>query len=189
MVEGTVVKQHEPLTAARRILVMGVSGCGKSTIGEAVAERIGCSYIDGDHYHPPANIAKMTRGEPLDDDDRAGWLETLSELFKTHRERGDTVIIGCSGLKRAYRDILRRGDPELIILFLDGSYDLILERMQARHHFFSPEMLKSQFATLERPGADEAERIDIDASFEAVIDACVAALVARDRQLSGKGQE
>ncbi|WP_106477624.1 gluconokinase [Phytohalomonas tamaricis] len=185
MVERKVVGQHgAPLNSARRILVMGVSGCGKSTIGEAVAERIGCAYIDGDHYHPQANIDKMSRGEPLNDDDRAGWLEKLSELFQTHRENDDTVIIGCSGLKRSYRDLLRKGDPELVILFLDGSYDLILERMQARHHFFSPQMLKSQFATLERPGSDEAERIDIDAECDVVVDACVAAVVHRDQQLS-----
>ncbi|MFC0267389.1 gluconokinase [Kushneria aurantia] len=165
---------------SRRVLIMGVSGSGKSTIGEAVAERIGCHYIDGDKYHPPENIRKMSSGHSLNDDDRRGWLEELARLFGRYREADETVLIGCSGLKRRYRDILREGDPQLTILFLKGEYDLILQRMQERQHFFSPEMLTSQFETLEAPGDDEAIAIDISKSFDNVIDQCVEALEALD---------
>ncbi|WP_445619408.1 gluconokinase [Kushneria sp. Sum13] len=165
---------------SRRILIMGVSGSGKSTIGEAVAEKTGCEYIDGDQYHPPANIEKMTKGVPLTDDDRQGWLEALADLFAQHRQENKSVMIGCSGLKKSYRDILRQGDPELIILFLDGSYDTILQRMEERQHFFSPQMLRTQFDTLQAPGSDEAISIDISKSFDSVIDQCVSELEALD---------
>lgn len=165
---------------SRRILIMGVSGSGKSTIGEAVAERTGCEYIDGDKYHPPENIEKMSNGEALTDEDRQGWLEALAELFARHRAEDKSVMIGCSGLKRTYRDILRQGDPELIILFLDGDYDTILQRMEERQHFFSPQMLRTQFDTLQPPGPDEAISIDISKSFDNVIDQCVDRLEALD---------
>lgn len=162
----------------RRVLIMGVSGSGKSTIGEAVAERTGCGYIDGDKYHPPENIRKMSSGISLDDEDRQGWLEELARLFGRYREADESVMIGCSGLKQSYRDILRQGDSELVILFLNGDYELILQRMHEREHFFSPEMLKTQFATLEPPTQDEAIHIDISKSFDNVIDQCVQALEA-----------
>ncbi len=165
---------------SRRILIMGVSGSGKSTIGEAVADKTGCEYIDGDKYHPPENIDKMTKGIPLSDDDRQGWLEALADLFARHREKDESVMIGCSGLKKSYRDVLRQGDPALVILYLDGDYDTILQRMQERQHFFSPQMLRTQFDTLQPPGSDEAISIDISRSFENVIDQCVSELEALD---------
>ncbi|GHC15129.1 gluconokinase [Kushneria pakistanensis] len=165
---------------SRRILIMGVSGSGKSTIGEAVAERTGCEYIDGDKYHPPENIDKMTRGISLTDEDRQGWLEALADLYAQHRREDKSVMIGCSGLKKSYRDVLRQGDPDLIILFLNGDYDTILQRMEERQHFFSPQMLRTQFDTLQPPGSDEAISIDISKSFDNVIDQCVNELEALD---------
>ncbi|ROO27201.1 gluconokinase [Salinisphaera japonica] len=155
---------------------MGVSGSGKSAIGERIAQRVGAAFLDGDRYHPRANIEKMARGEPLTDDDRAGWLDVLAQLIRDYRDDEMTVLIGCSALKRTYRDQLRRGDPALQFVYLHGSYEVILGRMQQREHFFSPAMLQSQFDTLEVPGADEAHRIDIDAGIDTVVDRSVAAL-------------
>ena len=168
-----------PAVFNRRVIVMGVSGSGKSSIGKGVGQALGVSYIDGDSYHPRANVEKMARGEPLDDDDRAGWLDALTGLIRDYRDDEMPLLIGCSALKRRYRDTLRAGDPGLIFLFLDGTYDVILARMQQREHFFSPKMLQSQFDTLERPAADEAVRVDIDASVEDVIDQAAEALKAR----------
>jgi len=162
--------------SSHRVVVMGVSGSGKSTIGEAVSERLRVSYIDGDDYHPQANIDKMSAGEALDDDDRTGWLDALAELIATHRASQTSVTIGCSSLKRQYRDRLRQGDPELVFLFLDGSFEVIRERMEGRSHFFSPAMLRTQFATLEAPGRDEAIRVDIDGEWEQVVEHSVNAL-------------
>lgn len=171
---------HAPTLPApridRRVIVMGVSGTGKSTVGEAVGEALGAPYIDGDRYHPQANIDKMSRGEPLTDDDRAGWLAELVDLIRDYRERRETVLVGCSALKRRYRDQLRAGDPDLLFLFLDGRFDVILDRMQRRKHFFSPDMLVSQFDTLEPPGADEAIRVDVDQDFDDVVAASTTAL-------------
>ncbi|RJS93159.1 gluconokinase [Salinisphaera sp. Q1T1-3] len=164
----------------RRVIVMGVSGSGKSSIGKGIGQRLGVPYIDGDTYHPQANVEKMERGEPLDDDDRAGWLDALTGLIRDYRDDELGVLIGCSALKRRYRDQLRSGDPHLMFLFLDGSYDIILGRMQQREHFFSPKMLQSQFDTLERPGSDEAVRVDIDADFNEVIAAGTNALQRAD---------
>lgn len=166
----------------RRVVVMGVSGSGKSSVGEAVGEALGADYIDGDQYHPQTNIDKMSRGEPLTDDDRAGWLAELVDLIRDYRERRETVLVGCSALKRRYRDQLRAGDPNLLFLFLDGSYDVILDRMQHRRHFFSAEMLASQFDSLEPPGEDEAIRIDINQDCDDVIKASTAALQQRFQQ-------
>lgn len=166
----------------RRVVVMGVSGSGKSSVGEALGEALGVPYLDGDQYHPQANIDKMSRGEPLNDEDRAGWLSILTDLIRDNRSRDQALLLGCSSLKRRYRDQLREGDPELLFLFLDGSFDVILGRMQQRKHFFSSEMLTSQFDTLEAPGEDEAIRIDIDQDFADVIDHSTAALRARSEQ-------
>lgn len=166
----------------RRIVVMGVSGSGKSTIGEAVGRKLDIPYLDGDTFHPAANIEKMSRGEPLDDTDRAGWLDTLSELLAEYRRDGRSLLLGCSALKRHYRDRLRRGDPNLLFIFLDGSFDVILRRMRDRQHFFTEDMLQSQFDTLETPDNDEAIRIDIDASFDSVIERSAEAVAQRIEQ-------
>ncbi|MGC3873172.1 gluconokinase [Halomonas sp. GXIMD04776] len=148
---------------ARCILVMGVSGSGKSHIGRDIAAAMGADFIDADDHHSALSVAKMARGEPLDDEDRKGWLFTLSELFRNHRLQGRDVVIGCSALKHRYREVLREGAPDLIILYLQGSRDVLLERLNTRSaHFFAGErMLDSQLQTLEPPTDDEAICLDV----------------------------
>jgi gluconokinase len=159
----------------QKIVVMGVSGCGKTTVGEALAVRLGAGFTDGDELHPAANIAKMSRGEALTDEDRWPWLTRVGEALQ-----GDGMrIVGCSALKRRYRDHIRHvaGGPVMFI-HLAGSKAVIAERMQARAgHFMPPALLDSQFAALEPPGADEgAVTVDVDQPFGAVMDAIVAQL-------------
>lgn len=138
------------------VVVMGVSGCGKTTLGEALARELGMPFVEGDAFHPPANVAKMAAGQPLDDSDRAGWLEALAGRLAVGRERGEPVVLACSALKRRYRDVLRSGDPDLRLVFLSGQRDLIAARMRARSgHFMPPSLLESQFLALEAPGPDE----------------------------------
>lgn len=150
-------------TTTHRILVMGVSGSGKTHIGKMLASRLEAEFIDGDDYHSSSSIAKMSRGQPLNDDDRQEWLETLAGLFASYRERGVSVVIGCSALKHRYRDILRTGDPSLAILYLRGSRDVLLERLGQRssHFFKGSRMLDSQLGDLEPPDESEAHGLDI----------------------------
>ncbi len=142
------------------IIVMGVSGCGKTTIGRALAERLGCPFFDGDDFHPPENVEKMANGIPLTDDDRAPWLSRLQSLIHAHL--ADGVILACSALKRRYRTQLREGNDGLQFVYLQGDFDTLWARMQTRqNHYMKPEMLHSQFAALEPPGSDEAIRVNI----------------------------
>lgn len=153
-------------------VVMGVSGCGKSTVGAAFAAATGGQFIDGDDLHPAENVAKMASGQPLTDDDRAPWLDRVAQALTGH------VVIGCSALKRAYRDRIRAGAGPVRFLHLSGTRDVIAARMAVRPgHFMPLGLLDSQFATLEPPGPDEdAITVDIDQPFDAV----VAALLAND---------
>lgn len=159
---------------AGKFVVMGVCGCGKSSVGAAVAERLGIGYIDGDDLHPSENIAKMSRGEPLTDADRAPWLVRVGQRLAAV---DGPVIIGCSALKRAYRDIIRAkaGEP-VCFLHLEGSTDTLSERMANRSgHFMPVSLLESQLATLEPPGQDEtAITADIDQPFDKLVDALAA---------------
>ncbi|TVP49046.1 MAG: gluconokinase [Halomonas sp.] len=142
-----------------RILVMGVSGSGKSHIGRQLAVTLGATtFIDGDDHHSPANVAKMANGEPLNDEDRSEWLDTLASLLAEYRARDASLVIACSGLKKRYRERLREGDPALRILYLHGSRELLLQRLETRSgHFFKGDtMLASQLADLEPPHPDEA---------------------------------
>ena len=140
-----------------RWVVMGVSGCGKSTVGQALATRLQVAFVEGDQFHPPANVAKMSAGLPLDDDDRAGWLLALQAELRRAAEEGVGLVVSCSSLKRRYRDLLRAGDPALRFAHLDGPRELIAARMQARHdHYMPPSLLDSQFRDLEPLQADEA---------------------------------
>ena len=140
-----------------RWVIMGVSGCGKSSVGEQLAAALHVNYLEGDDYHSKANVAKMSAGEPLTDDDRAGWLEALREQIGSARERGEGLVLSCSALKRRYRDVLRAGDPLLRFAHLQGSRELLAERMAARHHhYMPPSLLDSQLASLEPLQADEA---------------------------------
>lgn len=150
-------------SASQRILVMGVSGSGKSHIGQQLAATMGTTFIDGDVHHSPANVAKMASGIPLNDDDRREWLDTLASLFAEFYRKDRSVVIACSGLKKRYRDRLRAGDPGLRILYLKGSRDLLHERLTTRagHFFKGDTMLASQLADLETPGPSEAISLSI----------------------------
>ena len=136
---------------------MGVSSSGKTVVGEVIARRLHAPFLDGDDYHPAANIEKMSAGIALTDDDRWPWLEKLAKALRVAAEPKGVAVGACSALKRAYRDYLTElaGEP-IVFVYLEGSYEVILARMTARTHHFMPEsLLKSQFATLEPPAPDE----------------------------------
>jgi gluconokinase len=153
------------------VVVMGVSGAGKSTVGQLIAARLGCPFRDADSFHPPANIAKMSSGQPLTDEDRWPWLHAIAAWIAEHRAAGTICVVTCSALKRIYRDIItdhQRADVRLV--HLAGSFDLIAARLAARKgHFMPPALLKSQFDALEPPAADErAITVSIDMTPEAI---------------------
>ncbi|MCR6552633.1 gluconokinase, partial [Aeromonas sp. CPF2-S1] len=160
------------------IIVMGVCGSGKSSIGLKVANALGAKFIDGDDLHPRANIQKMAAGNPLNDEDRAPWLERIRDAAYSLERKNELGVIVCSALKKQYRDQIREGNDSVSFLFLDGSQSLILERMRARQgHFMREAMVQSQFDTLERPDDEPGVfRIDIDGTFEQVVDRAVTAL-------------
>ena len=161
----------------RLIVVMGVAGSGKSSVGEALARHLGGVFLDGDSYHPASNIEKMSRGEALTDADRWPWLESLARAMA---EREGIVIGGCSALKRAYRDRITRtaGEP-VLFAHLAGSKELIWQRMSARKNHFMPiSLLESQFATLERPAPDEHA---VDIPITGTIEDIAAEIAARLR--------
>jgi carbohydrate kinase (thermoresistant glucokinase family) len=138
------------------IIVMGVSGSGKTTVGIALASRLGWRYEDADKFHPPSNVAKMSAGHPLTDEDRWPWLRAIAAEIDRVRVTGERVIIGCSALRRVYRDILIHGRSDIRLVYLEGTKALIAERLARRKgHFMPPGLLDSQFATLEPPTADE----------------------------------
>ncbi len=165
--------------AGRSIILMGVSGSGKSSVGIAIARQLNIKFIDGDDLHPRANIQKMASGHPLNDDDRAPWLERLNDVSYSLRHKNEVGIIVCSALKRRYRDRLREGNESMLFLYLEGSFDVILERLKARAgHFMPTELLKSQFEALEVPAEDETDviRVDISGTFDEVVERSVEAL-------------
>jgi gluconokinase len=161
------------------LVVMGVSGSGKSTVGAAVAQRLRVPFADADDFHPPANIAKMTAGEALDDDDRYPWLEAIGRWLVTHADGG---VMSCSALKRKYRDQLRGHLPAAEFLHLEGSREVITRRQASRPgHFMPASLLSSQFATLEPLEPDEhGVVIDVDQSVDRIVDEYVATLDPRD---------
>jgi gluconokinase len=137
---------------ATAIILMGVSGCGKTSVGERLSKILGWPFYDGDDFHPQPNINKMAKGIPLNDDDRQPWLKCLHDLIVENLDQGQSLIVACSALKGKYRQILR-GDREAVkFVHLAGSFDLIFDRMQQRNeHYMKAEMLHSQFADLETP--------------------------------------
>lgn len=138
------------------LVMMGVSGCGKSTIAAMLAHRLGWIYEDGDWFHPKSNIEKMHHGEPLDDADRWPWLYAIADWIDATRKSGHRGIVACSALKHAYRNILVADRRDVRLVFLQGDRDLIARRVAARaDHFMPPELLDSQFKALEPPTADE----------------------------------
>lgn len=138
------------------LVVMGVSGSGKSTVARALEERLGWAFAEGDDFHPPANLAKMASGRPLVDEDRLPWLEDLTRWAAEHDARGEPTVMTCSALRYAYRDILRRGGPGTFFVHLVGDKHMLLGRMGTREHFMPPELLESQLDTLEPLRPDEA---------------------------------
>ena len=163
---------HPPL------VVMGVSGCGKSTIGSLLGERLGIPFFDGDDFHPPANKAKMASGTPLDDDDRAPWLAQIGAALATPVDGTSSRIIACSALKRRYRDLLRGFVPDLVFIHLSGEAATISGRLSSRAHEYMPSsLLASQLATLEPLGPDEAHIVaDIRDDPEALVDGIIRQL-------------
>jgi 6-phosphogluconolactonase len=154
------------------LIVMGVSGSGKSTVASSLARRLGWTFEDGDRFHPASNVAKMRAGHPLTDEDRWPWLQAIAtEIDNVCRSNGH-VVIACSALKRSYRDLLVHGRDDIRIVFLEGTQALIAERLARRkNHFMPPGLLDSQFKTLEPPEADEnALTVSIDATVEAIVD-------------------
>ena len=137
-------------------IVMGVSGSGKTTVAERLAAAEGWTLLEGDSFHPPANVAKMAAGTPLTDADRWPWLRAIAARIDVLLKRGESAVVACSALRRAYRDVLIGDRPDVRLVYLKGSKTLIGERMKARKgHFMPPALLDSQFATLEEPGPDE----------------------------------
>jgi gluconokinase len=163
---------------ASPIVVMGVSGSGKSTVGAALAQRLRVPFADGDDLHPPANVAKMAAGQPLDDDDRYPWLEAIGEWLADHRDGG---VMSCSALKRKYRDQLRRHCAGVEFLHLSGTPEVIGKRQASRPgHFMPASLLQSQFATLEPLDPDEhGIAIDVDQNIDAIVDNYVALSATR----------
>jgi gluconokinase len=136
----------------RFLLVMGVSGCGKTRVGKALAEKLGWDFYDADDFHPPENVARMARGIPLDDSDRGPWLAALHELISASLRAGKPGVLACSALRERYRRRLLEGNPDVLVVYLQGNYDLIWSRLEKRTgHYMKPQMLKSQFEALEEP--------------------------------------
>ena len=143
-------------------MVMGVSGCGKSTVGAAFAQALGGRFLDGDDYHPQSNVDHMAAGHPLTDEMRWPWLELIAQAVNAARETSDTVF-ACSALRRSYRNFLRQRIPQLQVIYLDAPPELVADRLAARtDHFMPPSLLESQFATLEVPANTfDSLRIDL----------------------------
>jgi len=167
----------------RSIIVMGVSGSGKSTIGLKIAQQLGVKFIDGDDLHPKANILKMAASQPLNDADREPWLERIRDACFSIEQKNETGVIVCSALRKDYRDQIRDGNKAVTFIYLDGSFDLILTRMKARagHFFTGDDMLISQFNTLELPLKSEVDvlSVPIDGTIEDIVELSVTALISK----------
>ncbi|HJS18587.1 MAG TPA: gluconokinase [Anaerolineales bacterium] len=152
----------------RFVIVMGVSGSGKTSVGNALAETLGWDFFDADDFHPAANIAKMASGIPLDDSDRAPWLDSLNDLISSALKANRPGVLACSALTESYRRQLLDGNEDVQLVYLKGSYDLIWSRMSARSdHYMKPHMLQSQFDLLEEP--EEAITVDISVPVEDIV--------------------
>jgi gluconokinase len=169
---------NSPSPTPCALIVMGVSGAGKSTIGKTLAARLGWTYEDGDKFHPASNVAKMSAGQPLTDDDRWPWLQAIADEIDRLCAAGERAVVACSALRRVYRDILVHGRNDIRIVYLDGTQQLIADRLGGRKgHFMPPGLLASQFKTLEPPTGDERPvTVSIDASVEAIVDDVVRRL-------------
>jgi gluconokinase len=151
-------------------VVMGVSGCGKSSVAEELAKATGGRFLDADDFHPPANKEKMAAGIPLCDEDRWGWLDVLNAELRASASAPSPLFLACSALRRVYRERLSAGLPSLRFLYLQGSKELIRSRMEARSgHFMPPALLDSQFSSLEEPTPEEAVVISIDQPVASIV--------------------
>lgn len=159
------------------VVVMGVAGSGKSTVGSALASRLGCPFVEGDDHHPPANVAKMTAGTPLDDVDRGPWLDVLNEVLRAGQADGGRVVLACSALATSHRVRLGRGLDGLVFVHL------VIDRAAARRrlrdrpgHYMREDMVAGQFAALEEPAAGEAVTVDAEQPVEAIVEQVIAHL-------------
>ncbi len=152
-----------------RVVVMGVSGCGKSTVGELLAEELGGDFLDGDTLHPPANIEKMSAGQPLDDDDRLPWLREIAEQLRLGSQEAP-LVVACSALKRSYRDLIRDGAPGAVFVHLHDSMEVLSARLAVRSgHFMPSSLLESQFAALEPLEPGEGKVFDVAGTPEQIV--------------------
>ena len=152
----------------RFFIVMGVSGCGKTSVGKSLAEHLGWDFYDADDFHPPENVSKMASGTPLTDSDRAPWLASLNDLVSSSLTQDHPGVLACSALKERYRQQLLAGNDGVRLIYLKGSYDLIWSRMIVRaDHYMKPHMLQSQFETLEEP--TNALIVDISLSVDEIV--------------------
>ena len=168
-----------PAPEVRHLVVMGVSGTGKTTVATRVADDLRWVFVEGDDLHPPANVAKMSAGVPLDDEDRAPWLTALSEVLAAHHAADDSTVLTCSSLRRGYRDVLRSGVPDGAVLFvhLTAPVEVLRERMGSRDHFMPPSLLQSQLDTLEPLGPDEdGVLVDVTPPLDDVVRTVLAAV-------------
>jgi gluconokinase len=150
------------------IVLMGVTGSGKTTIGRLLSQKLQWRYYDADDFHPPANVKKMKDGIPLNDEDRRPWLESLNKLIRDCLDRSENAVLGCSALKESYRELLLV-DERVRLVYLKGDYETIQRRLSKRHgHFMNPELLDSQFETLEEP--EGAARVDVSLSPDQIVE-------------------
>ncbi|NKK59402.1 AAA family ATPase [Rhizobium leguminosarum bv. viciae] len=171
----------EQMNRPHAIIVMGVSGCGKSSVGEKLAEALHLAFVEGDALHPAANVEKMSKGIPLTDEDRMPWLDSIGEDMKASLEKSEGIIVSCSALKRIYRDRLRAAaGGNLFFVYLEGSRALLMKRMGERKgHFMPVSLLDSQLATLEVPtGEPGVVTVDIDDTIEGIAAAALKSLAA-----------
>ncbi|MBP2312658.1 gluconokinase [Azospirillum soli] len=168
------------MNAVLHIILMGVCGSGKTSVGEALAQRLGCRFADADSFHPAENVEKMRAGIPLNDEDRGPWLTAIRAALDGWSAAGESSIIACSALKQAYRDVLS-SDGDVIFVYLKGSKELIAERLKARSgHYMNPNLLQSQIEALEEPA--DAIVIDVSPPLEVIVDTLLAQLKARSAE-------
>ncbi len=161
------------------VIVMGVSGSGKSTVGKVLADRLGCAFHDGDDLHPAANVAKMASGLPLTDEDRWPWLERIGKIMRECEKTGQHAVIACSALRAIYREFLSRYSPDVRLVYLQGARDTILARLQHRiGHFMPADLLDSQLRTLEEPS--DAVTVDVAKSPDEIVTEIVGALAPQN---------
>ncbi len=170
-----MLKKNQNNTTPQAVILMGVSGCGKTSVGRQLSQILNWPFFDGDDFHPPENVAKMAAGTPLTDADRTPWLANLHDLIAKHLRSQKSLLLACSALKQKYRDQLAQGNPGTIFVHLHGNFETIYQRMQARSgHYMKAEMLQSQFETLEPPA--NAIIIDIRQNLDTIVTEIIAQL-------------